>query len=46
MTPSQGEGLTVLSVGDGILTHLSFSFPDPTDLFFKNEGELKTSSEK
>jgi hypothetical protein len=30
ITPSQGTGLTVLSMGDGIHTHLSFRFPDPT----------------
>jgi hypothetical protein len=30
MTPSQGAGLMVLSMGDGILIHLSFRFPDPT----------------
>jgi hypothetical protein len=29
ITPSQGAGLTVLSMGDGRLTHLSFRFPDP-----------------
>jgi hypothetical protein len=30
VTPSQGAGLIVLCMGDGILTHLSFRFPDPT----------------
>jgi hypothetical protein len=30
ITPSQGAGLIVLSVGDGKLTHLSFRFPEPT----------------
>jgi hypothetical protein len=30
ITPSQGAGLIVLSVGDGILAHLSFRFSDPT----------------
>jgi hypothetical protein len=30
ITPSQGAGLIVLSMGDGILTHPSFGFPDPT----------------
>jgi hypothetical protein len=33
-TPSQGAGLVVLSMGDGILTHLSFRFPDPTIVMF------------
>jgi hypothetical protein len=30
ITPPQGAGLIVLSMGDGLLTHLSFRFPDPT----------------
>jgi hypothetical protein len=30
ITLSQGAGLIVLSMGDGILTHLSLRFPDPT----------------
>jgi hypothetical protein len=30
VSPSQGSGLIVLSIGDGILTHLSFRFLDPT----------------
>jgi hypothetical protein len=30
ITPSQGAGLIVLSMGDGIPTHLSFRSPDPT----------------
>jgi hypothetical protein len=30
ITPSQGAGLIVLSMGDGTLIHLSFRFPDPT----------------
>jgi hypothetical protein len=30
VSPPQGAGLMVLSVGDGILTHLSFRSPDPT----------------
>jgi hypothetical protein len=30
ITPSQGAELIVLPMGDGILTHLSFRFPDPT----------------
>jgi hypothetical protein len=29
ITPSQGTGLTVLSMGDGIRTPLSFRLPDP-----------------
>jgi hypothetical protein len=31
MTPSQGAGIIVLSMGDGILTHLPFRSPDPTE---------------
>jgi hypothetical protein len=30
ITPPQGAGLIVLSMGDRILTHVSFRFPDPT----------------
>jgi hypothetical protein len=30
ITPSQSAGLIVLSMGNGILTHLSFRFSDPT----------------
>jgi hypothetical protein len=30
ITSSQGAGLIVLSMGDGILTHLSLRFLDPT----------------
>jgi hypothetical protein len=30
ITTSQGAGPIVLSIGDVILTHLSFRFPDPT----------------
>jgi hypothetical protein len=32
ITPSQGAGLIVLSMGNGILTHLSFKFPDPKEV--------------
>jgi hypothetical protein len=34
ITPPQGAGLIVLSMGDGLLTHLSFRFPDPTTSCF------------
>jgi hypothetical protein len=37
-TPSQGAGITVLSMGDGILTHLPFRSPDPTFISFKPRG--------
>jgi hypothetical protein len=30
ITPPQDAGVIVLSMGDGILTHLSFRSPDPT----------------
>jgi hypothetical protein len=30
ITPSQDAGLKVLSMGDGILIHLSFRLPDQT----------------
>jgi hypothetical protein len=33
ITPSQSAGLIVLSMGDGILTHLLFRFPDPANRF-------------
>jgi hypothetical protein len=32
ITPSQSAELIVLSMGDGVLTHLPFRFPDPTSL--------------
>jgi hypothetical protein len=31
-TPSHDEGIFVLSMGDGILTHLPFRSPDPTEM--------------
>jgi hypothetical protein len=31
ITPSQGAVIIVFSMGDGILTHLSFRFLDPTE---------------
>jgi hypothetical protein len=32
-SPSQDAGIIVLSMGDGILTQLPFSSPDPTKLY-------------
>jgi hypothetical protein len=45
ITP-QGAGPIVFSMGDGIITHLSFRFPDPTrwgpaNFFFFVQAELK-----
>jgi hypothetical protein len=37
-TPSQDAGIIVLSMGDGILTHLSFKSPDPTSARWRRQG--------
>jgi hypothetical protein len=37
ITPSQGAGLIVLFMGNGILTHLSFRFPDPRNPNIKQQ---------